>query len=139
MITPGTTLAVRPTDVVHETVDGEVVIVDLSNGVYFSTDGVGAAVWGALASGTTLERLAEWAQSAFPGEPNAAEEVSQFVQQLYAQKLVEESSSEPNGAPDGVPGSYATPNLQAFNDMESLLLLDPIHDVGPETSWPEVG
>ena len=140
MITPETTLTIRSGDVVHETVDGEVVIVDLANGVYFSTDGVGAVLWGLLTAGTTLQRLSEWAKAAYPTEPDAAGDVSTFVRQLHAQGLLVESTQELAG--DSVaeaPGSYVTPVLQAFNDMESLLLLDPIHDVAPDKGWPNVG
>ena len=140
MITPETTLTVRSGDLVHETVDGEVVIVDLANGVYFSTDGVGAVVWGLLAAGTNLQRLSEWAKAAFPTQPEAAEEVSMFVREVHAQNLLVESADAVGGdlSADGPP-MYAAPTLQAFNDMESLLLLDPIHDVGPDKGWPNVG
>ena len=140
MITPETTLTIRSGDLVHEAVDGEVVIVDLANGVYFSTDGVGAVVWELLAAATNLQRLSEWAESAFPTHPEAAEEVSMFVRQVHAQNLLIESVDAVDGdlSADGPP-MYATPTLQAFNDMESLLLLDPIHDVEPDKGWPNVG
>ncbi len=140
MITPESILTIRSGDVVHETVDGEVVIVDLANGVYFSTDGVGAAVWGLLAAGTSLQWLSEWAKAAFPTQPEAAEEVSMFVRQVHAQNLLVESADAEGGdlSADGPP-IYATPTLQAFNDMESLLLLDPIHDVEPDKGWPNLG
>jgi hypothetical protein len=39
------------------------------------------------------------------------------------------------GDPTGVP--FVAPSLQAFNDLEGLLLLDPIHEVDDE-GWPSV-
>ena len=140
MITNNTTLTVRGGDVVHESVDGEVVIVDLASGVYFSTDGVGAAIWEHLAVGTSLQRLAEWARATYPDVDDAAEAASTFVQQAHAQSLLVASDDPAPSAPEvSAPESYTTPTLQAFNDMESLLLLDPIHDVEPEKGWPSVG
>ncbi len=140
MITPETTLTIRSGDVVHEAVDGEVVIVDLANGVYFSTDGVGAVVWSLLTAGANLQGLSEWAKATFPTQPEAPDEVSMFVRQVHAQNLLVESTDAVGGdlSADGPP-TYATPSLQAFNDMESLLLLDPIHDVEPDKGWPNVG
>ncbi len=140
MITETTTLTVRGGDVVHESVDGEVVIVDLASGVYFSTDGVGAVVWEHLSAGTSLQQLADWARSTYPDQADAAEAVSLFVQQAHAQSLLVESDDPTPPAPEvTAPSSYAAPTLQAFDDMESLLLLDPIHDVEPEKGWPTVG
>jgi hypothetical protein len=37
------------------------------------------------------------------------------------------------GAESGLP--FAAPSLQAFKDLEGLLLLDPIHEAG-EDGWP---
>ena len=73
-------------------------------------------------------------------QPEAAEEVSMFVRQVHAQNLLVESADAVGGdlSADGPP-MYATPTLQAFNDMESLLLLDPIHDVEPDKGWPNGG
>ena len=140
MITETTTLTVRGGDVVHEAVDGEVVIVDLASGVYFSTDGVGAAVWELLSAGTTLEQLAAWARDAYPDAESAADDVSRFVQQAHAQSLlVADDAGSPADPAIDAPAAYTVPTLQAFNDMESLLLLDPIHDVEPEKGWPAVG
>ena len=137
-MTPTTLLMIRPNEVVHETVDGEVVIVDLSCGVYFSTDGVGTALWAQLDAGTTLQNLTEWTGATYPDEPTAPAEVNLFVRQLYEHKLIEQvDQGTPGDAPPG-PSPYATPKLQAFNDMESLLLLDPIHDVEPDKGWPNV-
>ncbi|MEM9465647.1 MAG: PqqD family protein [Actinomycetota bacterium] len=140
MITETTTLTVRGGDVVHESVDGEVVIVDLASGVYFSTDGVGAVIWEHLSVGTSLSQLAEWARTTYPDVADAPEAVSMFVQQAHAQSLLAASEDPTPPAPEvPAPDTYVAPTLQAFNDMESLLLLDPIHDVEPEKGWPAVG
>jgi hypothetical protein len=139
MIRTDTTLTIRQENVVHETVDDEVVIVDLANGVYFSTDSVGAIVWGHLAAGTNLQQLSDWARATFPTQPDAPDEVSMFVRQVHAHNLLIESTTNANGSlPTGEPSTYETPTLHAFNDMESLLLLDPIHDVEADKGWPNV-
>ena len=44
--------------IVHETLDGEVVIINLKTGTYYSLQGPGAAVWEALVAGATPPALA---------------------------------------------------------------------------------
>ena len=39
-----------------------------------------------------------------------------------------------NGSCPG-PATYSKPELHVYSDMEELLLLDPVHDVGDE-GWP---
>jgi hypothetical protein len=35
-----------------------------------------------------------------------------------------------------LPGAFQPPTLESYNDMQDLLLLDPIHDVD-DMGWPQ--
>ena len=47
-----------PETVIAQTIAGETVILDLSGGLYFSLDPVGARIWELLATGATLFEVA---------------------------------------------------------------------------------
>jgi hypothetical protein len=115
---------VRP-EVVHETVDGEVVIIHLGTGVYYSIRGRGVALWEGAAAGATTERLTEV----------APDDGASFLAELETEGLIERISGgddtwRANGQPVNDP-----PVLERFTDMEDLLLLDPVHEVDDQ-GWP---
>lgn len=119
----------RP-DVVDESVDGEVLIVHLGTGTYYSSRGAGDAAWQLFASGRTP------AESAGPlGQSEPA--MQAFLAELIAEGLLRPRDSDVDAAPElqAVPGPLV---LEKYTDMQELLLLDPIHDVDDEAGWPNV-
>lgn len=133
-------LRINTPGVVHETVDGEVVIVNLDNGLYFSTDQLGTSVWGLLAEGTPTDAILDWVHDAYgDADPAIGADVTAFLAQLEHNALVvpveRPPEPEPNSVATPAPANYVRPELQIYSDMEELLLLDPVHDVG-EAGWP---
>ena len=128
-------IRINEPNVVHETVDGEVVIVDLDSGLYFSTDGVGAAIWTLIVQGRTPADIAAWASDTYG--PHVLTEVEEFVTSLRDKSLIVdcENSFEAIETDVIAPGVYTVPELLVYSDMEELLLLDPVHDVS-EDGWP---
>jgi hypothetical protein len=124
--------------VVHETIDGEVVVVDLDKGLYFSIDGVGALVWGMVIGGRTVAEILAWGTEAFT-ETTAVDDIGAFLEDLKEKGLVVEATEPVAVADDDLPAApaaYATPALHMYSDMEELLLLDPIHEVSDDAGWP---
>jgi hypothetical protein len=136
-----TYLRINSPGVVHETVDGEVVIVNLDNGLYFSTDQVGTKLWGLVAAGRSRDDIVEWALGAYDADAEqVTADVTGFLAKLEEHQLVTVVDEPPEPAataePVEVAGSgYVAPDLQVYADMEELLLLDPVHDVG-DAGWP---
>ena len=133
-------LQINTPNVVHEAIEGEVVIVNLEKGLYFSTDGVGAAVWTRLAAGQSIEEVRGWLVAGFADADTASGDLDSFVEQLRASDLVTDSDAAPetNGIEiASAPDAYTTPVLEIYSDMEELLLLDPIHEVNDEAGWPK--
>lgn len=142
-------LRIDSANIMHEIIDGEVVVVNLENGTYYSLDAVGADVWEQLADGRTLGALVEAVAARYDGERDRiAMGVEAFVRRLQEEKLLT-ASAEP-GNPAAAPASaaavesrpaptrpYVDPVLQKYTDMEELLLVDPIHEV-EESGWPNV-
>ena len=128
----------RPS-VVSEVIDGELVVMNLATGNYFSSCGTGAALWACLEGGMAADALAATlvARHGIAAE-RAAGDVAAFLERLRAESLVRETS---NGgaiaaAPAPAPGGpYEAPQMHVYSDMRDLLMLDPIHDVAEE-GWP---
>jgi hypothetical protein len=112
-------------EVVHETVDGEVVIIHLGTGVYYSIRGRGVSLWEGAVAGATSDSLARVAPT----------EAESFLRELEGEGLIEraDGSDATWQAPDAVDGEPAV--LERFDDMEDLLLLDPVHEVDDQ-GWP---
>jgi hypothetical protein len=131
----------RP-DVVHETIDGEAVVVNLENGVYYSLRNSAADVWNLIETGANLEEIVSALTQRYEG---SLEEVKQTVGALLValqqEGLVQVSSTKRPGSQvpavvlAGGKAKFEAPLLERYSDMQELLLLDPIHEVD-EDGWP---
>lgn len=135
-------------NIMHEQIDGEVVVVNLDNGTYYSFDGVGGAVWNLLdGAGRDLASLTAGLITRYTGDPaQIAAAAARFIAQLTAEGLIRVEAIEGDaGVPPGDPGvpsttpatPFSEPTLQKYTDMEALLLADPIHEVD-EAGWPHL-
>ena len=124
-----------PAPIAHETLDGEVVILDQESGTYFSLTGAGAAIWEHIVAGADDAQIVAACETAFDGA--VAEEVTALLARLVTDKIVVAHEGAGSGAaPAGAERApWVSPKLDRFTDLQSLLLLDPIHDVD-ESGWP---
>jgi hypothetical protein len=127
--------------VVFDVFDGEVMAVRNDTGTYYSMQGAAGLAWQSLAAGLDVDATTQLLAATY-GQPH--DEVQAHVQAfvaslLDAQLLLEGDTTEPGTppAPSGDDEPYQAPVLQAFTDMQDLLLFDPIHEVEP-TGWPQV-
>jgi hypothetical protein len=122
---------IRVPQVVHESVDGEVVAIDFTTGSYFSLRGPAEAAWSALsgdeARGTEAVAGAVAERFADDADPDV---VGAFLDQLVDEGLLDRTG-------DPATNGHGTGGLtfEKFTDMEELILLDPVHDVS-EAGWP---
>jgi hypothetical protein len=127
--------------VIHQTLDGEVIVVNLDTGTYYSFEGVAAEIWAAAERGLTVaEVVSEAAELHGASSTAASPAVTRFLAELAREELiVGVNGSAPFTAPEAVEsashGSFPEPLLNKYTDMQELLLLDPIHDVD-ERGWP---
>ncbi len=128
-------------NIVHETLDGETIVINLETGSYFSLTGSGAEIWGLLgAGGSVSEICAALALRHAQPESQISGAVASFVADLEREGLVEPGGSASNGQrtePPEADGPWELPQLERYDDMRSFLLVDPIHEVD-ESGWPRV-
>ena len=138
--------AINPQRVVHETIDGETIIIQLETGTYYSLAGPGAEIWAMLAGGSSTDQVVADLERRYDESPQTLTQATQeLVRELRHEELLEDdfdgsaagqtlngaSSNGSNG--EGAP--FSRPTLQKYTDMQYFLLLDPIHEV-EGSGWP---
>lgn len=123
----------------HETVDGEVIVIDMDEGNYFSMRGSAARIWQLAEQGHSAGAIVS-AFEALAGNV-ARPEIESGVGALL-DRLAEEGILQP-APPAGTSANpprlsaepFTAPVLEKHTEMQDLLTLDPIHEVD-ETGWP---
>lgn len=133
---------VNAPQVSSETIDAETIIIDFISGAYFSTDKIGAVVWGNIIAGLSSERIVAGIKQRYPDQAEeCGQAIASFIAQLENEKLVAPDSGESiTAAADSqdqafYPDVFVAPVLNKYTDMQDLLLLDPIHETDAQ-GWP---
>jgi hypothetical protein len=128
--------------VIHETIEGETIIIDLASGTYFSLQGAAPAIWNAIADGRSDEQIVAHLETLY--EADAAElgaAVERFLAQLSDDQLIAPSESGADHAPAAEAAhpaqrtGFVPPRLERYTDMQDIILLDPVHKVASR-GWP---
>lgn len=127
--------------VISETIDGETIIINLESGNYFSLNASGGDLWQELARNAPRTAILQNLCRRYQLNPDQAKaDIEEFFARLMQENLIVD---RPGGSPAGALPSqtenkaslYEKPALLKYEDMQDLLLLDPIHDVD-EAGWP---
>jgi hypothetical protein len=128
----------------HETIEGEVILIDLTTGSYYSLRDAGAEVWNAIEKGADEDGIGDAVERRYEG-PRAEirSAVGRLLDELAAEGLIEPadedagsdaaSAAPPSDANGRTP--FQVPVLEKHTDMQDLILLDPVHEVDPR-GWP---
>ena len=143
-----TKFRVNSPKVVHEMIDGEVVIVNLEKGDYYSLVRAGADVCENLTNGCCRGEIFNTIHQRYDGERETIETaINEFLDQLQREGIISLAETEESNLQDFINSNttpliatakliFEAPSLQKYTDMEELLALDPIHDVDEEVGWP---
>jgi hypothetical protein len=123
--------------VVHETIDGEVVAIHLETGAYYSLRDSAAVIWAGVERAASVDDVVAAVEAAFDGEGIAAQ-TQGFLGELEREGLIRPAARPHEAIPanSGPLRPFAAPVLERYDDMEDLLLLDPVHDVDAQ-GWPQ--
>ncbi len=134
--------------VTHERLDDEVIAINLETGAYYALDGPAADSWTLAAAGASTDEIVAVLAARYDAPPDTVRaDVAAFLAQLVEQGLGTETdepaptdgdvptADAPPLAGDAAPRPYAAPSLARYDDLDDLLLLDPIHEVD-DAGWP---
>jgi len=139
---------VNSSNIIHETIDNEVVIVDLERGYYFSLRSTAAEIWTSILAGLSMDLIVNKLSKHYEIENSQIEgSVSNFIHELLEENIIIPAISgvgaegvtnqEPQVTKYETPDEYTNPEIEKYTDMAELLLLDPIHEVD-ESGWPNM-
>ena len=131
--------------VMHETIDDEVIVIDLTTGSYYSLRAAGAEIWHAVEHGLAEDEIVQAVGARYDG---ASEEIGDAVSRLLHELTDEGLIESANGPGEPLPAEvlFSAPNdrprarfqppvLEKHTDMQDLILLDPVHEVDAR-GWP---
>jgi hypothetical protein len=121
----------RGEEVAAKVIDGEAIIINLANGVYYSMDKVGGLIWDLVQAEHNLEEIIVAVTHRYDvSREQVQSDLEQLVDELLRENLVALSeNTRPNADTPRVEGQeklpYETPKLNIYRDMGDLLALDP--------------
>ena len=126
--------------VVHETIDGETILIHMGTGTYYSIEGAGSDIWNLAAAGHAKLRVVDQIAEHYGADTDV---VTRCVEELTAE-LVDEDLliPVPSGAEEAVElplltaAAFVEPVLHKYTDMQEFMLVDPLHDVDVAAGWP---
>jgi len=136
--------AVAGPHVVAEEVDGEVIVINLDNGAYFSFRDSASLIWQLLLQGeASLDDMVEDLCTRYEGErEDIFTAVAAFVKMVETEGLIavseapaERVSSSGGGRSSADRPAFIIPIFEKYTDMQEFLLVDPIHEVDV-SEWP---
>ncbi len=127
--------------VIHEKFDDELVAINLDTGVYHSLSGAAADAFQLLTEEATQAEVAEALATKYAASVDAIQAgLTPFFEQLRKENLICHVDVRTPRGPLQLAGAgsalpLVAPTLEAYRDLQSLFLLDPVHEVGEE-GWP---
>lgn len=119
----------------------EIVAIHFLKGTYFSIRGSAIALWDWLQLGVSQADLAtmlskRYGLSAEQGKSTVEVAISLFQQyELVVDDASVLSASDDYNTNAG-PECFEEPMVEAFQDLQELIAIDPVHEVDPMQGWP---
>lgn len=133
---------INEANISHDRLEGEVIIVDLSSGSYFSTSLVGADIWTLVSSKVDKNKIIEELSNIYKLDIlETKNQIECFITELINNNLIKEvdlNEDFPINLPqDIVRLKWENPRLEKYTDMWDLIKMDPIHETDTDIGWPE--
>lgn len=134
------TFRINAPAIAHQTIAGEMILINLENGTYYSVRGSGAAILGLVERGLDRAGIVAVMQTRHPAEAGRIEDaVTTFLDTLLQEDLIRghDAAGPPPTAVtvDAIAaGPFDVPQLEKYTDLKDLLFLDPVHEV-TDAGW----
>jgi hypothetical protein len=131
--------------IIHQLLDEEVVAINMESGDYHALPGVaGDVLMLAGATGATAEEMAtELSKKYEVAFDVLSADLDAYLEELLERSILAKVQGRLDVLPvpslhyEGPQRAYKRPAIESYGDLQDLILLDPIHDVG-ERGWPNL-
>jgi hypothetical protein len=143
MVRPHDRLRISEEDVAAKIMDGEAIIINLTNGLYYSMGNVGGVIWSLIEERRSLEDIAATIGNLYDVSPAQAQtDVHRLAEELLQEGLVamDQDAAPPQASAAGAPREkrpYEPPQLETYRDMANLFALDPPMPGLRDLPWKE--
>lgn len=113
---------------------GEIVLIDIEKGVYFSLQGLAVDLWRSFSEPRQSDEVLEQ----FVGHGADRAVLTGALDELRRNNLVCETIAPPvAGLACSMPAAgFAAPVVAVFSDLAELIAIDPVHEVDASAGWP---
>jgi hypothetical protein len=133
-------------ELMHETIEGETIMINGATGNYYSLDPIASEVWQGIEFGAPVAEIVAFLVERYGAARVEVEsELLRFVQELEQEGLIvpraaSDRAVDLSAISQGPPpaAQFRAPRVEKHTDMQDLILLDPVHEVDPERGWPHV-
>lgn len=124
-----------------EIIDDELIIIDLVRGVYFSCKGGALPLWKAIVAGHDAIAVARILASHSTDSASLTAAAEAWLNNLVNAGVLLEQSQTTDGEVSAYIESlenltFTPPTLEIHEDLQDILLFDPVHDFD-ELGWPK--
>jgi len=123
--------------VVAEEFDGEIVLIDVEKGLYFSLQGAAIDLWRSFATARPADTvIAHFAKHMADADRDA---LDQTISRMQGHELLvagEASAGAASPLPEVTSVTFVTPALEVYSDLAELIAIDPVHEVDASAGWP---
>ncbi|MFN8575409.1 MAG: PqqD family protein [Candidatus Sericytochromatia bacterium] len=126
-----------------ETLNDEAILINLENGNYYTLNKTGTIIWQSIEKNYSRQQIIIDLNNRFVNDSNLIEdEALKFINTLISEQIIiEENSTNTLNIEDLNSAEkkelFIIPSIEKYDDMQAMLLADPIHDV-EEEGWPLV-
>lgn len=129
-------------NIAHEIFEGEIIVVNLESGKYYAMRREAADIFHLCLQHASANEIASCLAASYGGDATRiASSAQSFLAKLQHEGLLTQSPSRPGDAAPTIPtqslAPFAEPEFEVHNDMQDLLMLDPIHEVDT-AGWPVI-
>jgi hypothetical protein len=127
-------------NIVSDLFDDEAVLVNLDSGIYYSLRNSAAQIWIRILNAYSLDEIVNDLGSMYDGDHTSIRKLTiEFIDSLLKDKMIVTANGVSRNKIETVVITpkplFTAPVIEAFADMQDILLLDPVHDVDP-SGWP---
>jgi hypothetical protein len=125
----------------HDRLDDMVMVIDLETGAYYTFENAAADIWTLFADGREPAAVLEVLVTRYVCDaPAVTADVERFAAALIAHNLLV-ADSPPTEPTVILPTldpllAYITPEVERFDELADMVLMDPIHEVDEAAGWP---
>lgn len=124
-------------EIFYDVAEGQAIIINLLNGCYYSLNMLSSKVFEDIIAGYSAADIENALKEISERDFN----ISAFVEKLVSENIILESDEENSGELKYNKEIFADGynlELTKFDDMQDLLLSDPVHDADPNVGWPKI-